>query len=146
MIEEVRALFSDLFEAAAVGRRAGTAIAGRVGQTQARWQTLWTIDATPVTVPQIGRRLGVSRQNIQRLVNDLAADGLVVFVDNPDHKTSPLVALTDHGRAVLDEINTAGNAFNAELLESLGPEHVERLRKLLTDFTTAMKAAEPGAA
>lgn len=95
VVEEVEALFSEVFEAASVGRRSGTEIAAIVGQTQARWQLLWTIGGGSLTVPQIGRRLGVTRQNIQRLANELAADGIVVFADNPDHRTSPLVQLTD---------------------------------------------------
>jgi DNA-binding MarR family transcriptional regulator len=140
MIEEVEALFSELFEAASVGRRSGAEIAAMVGQTQARWQTLWTIGAGSLTVPQVARRLGVTRQSVQRLANELADEGLLNFVDNPDHKTSPLVRLTDQGRAVLDEINAAGTIFNTAVLEDLGPERVRELRELLRDFITTAKA------
>lgn len=139
-VTEVEALFSDVFEAASVGRRSGTEIAAIVGQTQARWQTLWTIETSSLTVPQIGRRLGVTRQSVQRLANELASEGLVTFADNPDHRTSPLVQLTDHGRAVLDEINTAGAAFNTAVLESLGLEHVRQLRDLLRGLITSVNA------
>ncbi len=141
MVEEVEALFAELFEAASVGRRSGTEIASTLGQTQARWQTLWTIGGGSLTVPQVARRLGVTRQSVQRLANELADEGLLSFVENPDHRTSPLVRLTDQGRAVLDEINAAGAVFNTAILEGLGPNRVRELRELLRDFITTAKAS-----
>src|SRR5436190_244666 len=77
------------------------------GLTQAQWQTLWIAATGPLTVPQIARRLGVSRQNVQRVANDLAAAGMATFGQNPDHKSSPLLELTPAGRSALDRINTA---------------------------------------
>ncbi|MGB6058863.1 MAG: MarR family winged helix-turn-helix transcriptional regulator [Microthrixaceae bacterium] len=140
MTEDVQTLFSELFEASAAGRRAGEEIAGVVGQTQARWQTLWTIGDASLTVPQIGRRLGVSRQAVQRLVNELANEALVELVDNPDHKTSPLVSLTRKGRTALDRINRAGEAFNEALLTEFGAEHIARLRTLLREFVSVVNS------
>lgn len=51
----------------------------------------------PQTVPQIARRRGVSRQRIQKLSNNMADNGLIRFVDNPDHRSSRLVQLTQSG-------------------------------------------------
>ena len=45
------------------------------------------------TVPQMARERSVSRQNVQMLVNQLAEDGYVEFVENPAHKRSPFVRL-----------------------------------------------------
>lgn len=53
----------------------------------------------PMTVPQMGRTQSLSRQFVQRMVNDAAAAGLVELVDNPAHRRSRLVGLTDRGRA-----------------------------------------------
>jgi DNA-binding MarR family transcriptional regulator len=52
----------------------------------------------PMTVPQMGRAQSLSRQFVQRMVNDAAADGLVELVDNPAHRRSRLVRLTAAGR------------------------------------------------
>jgi DNA-binding MarR family transcriptional regulator len=49
-------------------------------------------------VPQLARAHSVSRQHIQALVNPLAEEGLVEFVDNPAHKRSRLVRLTATGK------------------------------------------------
>ncbi|MEU8137805.1 MarR family winged helix-turn-helix transcriptional regulator [Streptodolium elevatio] len=59
---------------------------------------------TPLTVPQIGRSLAVSRQFVQRTVNDAAALGYVECVPNPAHQRSSLIRLTDSGRAAVGAV------------------------------------------
>jgi len=53
----------------------------------------------PLTVPQIAQMRPTSRQRMQRLADELAADGLVEFVDNPRHRRSKLVRMTSRGDA-----------------------------------------------
>src|SRR5579875_3831737 len=103
-------IVADIFELAGRFRDDGEAIARTVGQTQARWQVMSTASADPRTVPQIARRLGVSRQNVQRIAGLLVADGAATFEANPDHKGSPFVVLTKRGRAALADITKAAAA------------------------------------
>jgi DNA-binding MarR family transcriptional regulator len=51
----------------------------------------------PLTVPQIAEMRPTSRQRMQRLADELAAEGLVEFIDNPKHRRSKLVQLTPKG-------------------------------------------------
>lgn len=144
MTKEMESLYADLFEAAGLGRRVGEKIAATEGQTQARWQTMWTIDTgEAITVPQIARRLGVSRQNEQRVVNDLIDGGLAELVPNPDHRTSPLIRLTPNGQRALDGINRAATESNDAIEDDLTPAKVANLRKLLRAFTTSARAQHP---
>src|SRR5438034_11620195 len=53
----------------------------------------------PLTVPQIAQMRPTSRQRTQRLADELAAEGLVKFSDNPKHQRSKLVQLTPKGEA-----------------------------------------------
>ena len=53
----------------------------------------------PLTVPHIARMRPTSRQRMQRLADELAAEGLVEFIDNPKHRSSKLVRLTRQGEA-----------------------------------------------
>jgi DNA-binding MarR family transcriptional regulator len=53
----------------------------------------------PLTVPEIARMRPTSRQRMQRLADELAAEGLVEFIDNPKHRRSKLVRLTPKGGA-----------------------------------------------
>ncbi|MEV5136732.1 MarR family transcriptional regulator [Streptomyces syringium] len=55
----------------------------------------------PMTVPQMGRAQALSRQFVQRMVNDAAARHLVDILPNPAHQRSSLISLTDDGRAAI---------------------------------------------
>ena len=59
----------------------------------------------PLTVPQIAQMRPTSRQRMQRLADELAAEGLVAFVDNPKHRRSRLATLTRKGAARYRELN-----------------------------------------
>ncbi|ADD39906.1 MarR family winged helix-turn-helix transcriptional regulator [Stackebrandtia nassauensis] len=58
-------------------------------------------DRGPMTVPQLGREQALSRQFVQRMVNEAAARGLAEAVANPAHKRSSLIRLTTDGHAVI---------------------------------------------
>src|SRR5215469_11125409 len=59
----------------------------------------------PLTVPQIAKMRPVSRQRMQRLADELAAEGLVEFIGNPQHRRSKLVRLTAKGDARYRELS-----------------------------------------
>ncbi len=84
---------------------AGDDLVRDLGLTSARWQVLGALalEGRPLTVAQIGRRMGISRQAVQRLVNDLVREGHLAFEDNPDHRRSRLTALTSKGRNAYDK-------------------------------------------
>ncbi|GAA2354974.1 MarR family winged helix-turn-helix transcriptional regulator [Nonomuraea africana] len=54
-----------------------------------------------MTVPQMGRAQALSRQFVQRMINEAAERHLVEFVPNPAHKRSSLIRLTEQGRAAI---------------------------------------------
>jgi DNA-binding MarR family transcriptional regulator len=58
----------------------------------------------PMTVPQMGRAQAISRQFVQRMVNEAAARHLVEGVPNPAHKRSSLIRLTAEGRAAITAV------------------------------------------
>lgn len=55
----------------------------------------------PQTVPQVAQAKQVSRQYIQKVVNQLVQAGYVRFAENEAHKRSPLVQLSEQGWAYL---------------------------------------------
>jgi DNA-binding MarR family transcriptional regulator len=65
------------------------------------WQVLRAIvyAQRPLTVPQIARRMGLTRQSVHTTVSRLLADGVVELVPNEDHQRSQLVRLTAPGQA-----------------------------------------------
>lgn len=80
---------------------AGDALVGGLGLTSARWQVLGAIAVAPVplSVAQIARAMGLTRQAVQRLANDMERDGLLRFAVNPHHQRAKLVIMTPRGQA-----------------------------------------------
>jgi DNA-binding MarR family transcriptional regulator len=76
----------------------------------------------PLTVPQIAEMRPTSRQRMQRLADELAAEGLVEFVENPKHRRSNLVRLTRKGEARYRELSARflamASTMGAELSEA----------------------------
>ncbi|MCX5285385.1 MarR family winged helix-turn-helix transcriptional regulator [Streptomyces sp. NBC_00198] len=60
----------------------------------------------PMTVPQMGRAQSLSRQFVQRMVNEAAARHLVESIPNPAHQRSSLIRLTAHGHTAITEVTT----------------------------------------
>src|ERR687897_287032 len=79
----------------------GDQLSASEGLTSARWQVVGALALAdrPLTVPQIARRMGLTRQSVQASVNRLLGEDLVEADENPDHRRSPLIRLTELGRA-----------------------------------------------
>lgn len=58
----------------------------------------------PMTVPRMGRAQALSRQFVQRMVNDAAERGFVEAIPNPAHRRSSLIRLTDAGRTAIETV------------------------------------------
>jgi DNA-binding MarR family transcriptional regulator len=90
----------------------GDLLGAEEGLTSARWQVLGAIALAdrPLTVPQIARRMGLTRQSVHATVKRLVDDGLVELAPNADHRRSQLVRLTGLGRrgyAAIDQRQAA---------------------------------------
>ena len=98
----------------------------------------------PQTVPQMARARPVARQRIQRIVNELAADGLVEFTDNPAHRRSKLVRLTGAGENRLEEMMLGLRHVTEELARGMDAADlhtaVDVLRQLRETLATRQRA------
>ena len=102
--EALTDLILDLFRLSSLLATAGDRLVAGLGLTSARWQILGAIVAAQRAEPVawLARDLGANRQNVQRIVNDLAKEGLVAFEANPHHRRAQLVVLTEKGRKAFD--------------------------------------------
>lgn len=137
-------IVADIYELAGRLRVRGDGIAATVGQTQARWQVLSAASGDPLSVPQIARRLGITRQAVQRLADLLASEGLASYADNPDHKSSPHLILTKAGRDALARLTRSARAGQEELAAGLETVDVARLRRDLRTLLDAIKISTRG--
>ncbi len=100
--EALRHLILNLLELSGAMEVKGQQITKPHALSLSHWKVLTAAGCDTFTVSQIARRMGLSRQAVQKIANTLVQEGLVQYVDNPDHKTSPILELTKKGRT-LDE-------------------------------------------
>ncbi len=95
----------------------GDQLVAPLGLTSARWQMLGSLALaeTPLTAPQIGEGMGVTRQGAQKQLNLLLEQRLVEPRPNPAHRRSPLYALTPQGLAIYRQADAIWSAKAAEL-------------------------------
>jgi len=115
---------------------AGDRLVADLGLTSARWQVLGTIVASerPQPVAWLARDMGANRQNIQRIVNDLAADGLVEFRSNPHHRRAQLVVLTDDGKKCFDDAMRLQAPWVNNLADGLKVSDIETTHRVITSI------------
>jgi DNA-binding MarR family transcriptional regulator len=79
----------------------GDSMVAEIGLTSARWQVLGAIalSNTPLPIAQIARNMGLTRQAVQRVANELEAEGFVRFAPNPHHQRAKYVLLTRKGES-----------------------------------------------
>lgn len=96
---------------------AGDALVAPLGLTSARWQVLGAIATAQVPLPvaHLARNMGLSRQAVQRLVNEMERDRLVRLAPNPHHKRAKLVVMSDKGRAAFDAAMARQRPWAAKL-------------------------------
>ena len=99
------ALILDVFRLNGQLVLAGDRLVAELGLTSARWQVLGAIAYAdrPESVAMHARTMGVHRQGVQRIVNELKNEGIVEFQPNPHHKRAQLVVLTQKGQKLFEE-------------------------------------------
>ncbi len=123
---------------------AGNRLTKPHGLTGARWQVMGPIDLEgPLTVAQIARRMGLARQGVQRIVNDLEGIGMVTLEPNRDHKRSPLVSITDEGNHVMVAINKAQAAWVNVLSEGLSERQINQALRILRQLRERCERVDP---
>jgi len=135
-------VIADIYELAGRFRDSGEAIARRSGQTQARWQVMSAASADSKTVPQIARRLGVTRQNVQRIADLLVTEGWATFEANPDHRSSPYLVLSKRGRDALERVSKAAEGHHARLARKLTASELASIHRGLRRLLEASAGPE----
>jgi DNA-binding MarR family transcriptional regulator len=69
----------------------------------------------PMTVPQMGRLMALTRQFVQRMANDAMDRGWAEATPNPAHQRSYLIRITDEGVAVITAILAREHALNRQV-------------------------------
>jgi DNA-binding MarR family transcriptional regulator len=132
------------FRANGVLLAAGDRLAADQGLTSARWQVLGAIALAgrSLTVPQIARRMGLARQSVQASVNRLVADGMLEAEPNPDHQRSPLVRLTEVGRARYARLTRLQARWIDELADGIDVSDLATAARVLEELSDRLERSE----
>lgn len=125
---------------------AGDLLTADDGLTSARWQVLGAIALAgrPLTVPQIARRMGLTRQSVHPTVRRLVHDGLVAFESNTDHRRSPLVNLTQHGLTVYSAVDRRQARWVNRLAESIARSDLETTVRVVDEIGRRLESEDAG--
>jgi len=112
---------------------AGDRLVAPLGLTSARWQILGAIVAAdyPQPVAWLARNLGAHRQNVQRIINDLAKEGLVAFETNPHHRKAQLVVLTKKGGQAFDAAMRLQAPWSDRISEGVPVRDIETAHQVI---------------
>jgi DNA-binding MarR family transcriptional regulator len=135
MQDEMSSLIADVFEAAGALRMSGEEIASSESVTLSQWHLMDAITDPSTTVARAARRVGQSRQAVQKTANELVGAGLLEFRPNPDHKTSALIRLTDAGLTVQGRLWERATASHEARFGALAEQDLEITRATLRRLT-----------
>jgi DNA-binding MarR family transcriptional regulator len=129
-------LILDVFRLNGALLASGDALAADLGLTSARWQVLGAIALSPVPLPvaHLARNMGLTRQAVQRSVDEMLSDSLVRLDSNPHHKRAMLVRMTERGEDAFRAAMERQEAWADGLAAGQSPESVEAASLLLREL------------
>jgi DNA-binding MarR family transcriptional regulator len=125
--------------------RAGDELIADLNLTSARWQVLGAIGLSeePQPVANLARDMGLTRQAVQRVANELESEGFVAYTSNPHHRRAKLVVLTERGtHAVRAAARRQGPWIN-ELVAELSLRDIRCALNLARALDEKLNAASP---
>ncbi len=141
--EAVTALILDVFRLNGRLQLAGDRLVSELGLTSARWQILGAIAYSdrPESVAWHARTMGVHRQGVQRIINELSKEGMVEFQPNPHHKRAQLVVLTPKGQELYEAAIAKQIPWVNELSEGLPPDDIATAQNVVDRLKTRLEEA-----
>ena len=126
-----------LMQAAEAAVEQGQDGTGLTVRTRAVLEILLAHDAA--TVPDIAQHLEIKRQYVQVMVNETLAENLTCKRDNPRHKRSTIIALTDKGRALIEDVVQREKALVASLAAELDAGEINTALKIVETLIDKLK-------
>jgi DNA-binding MarR family transcriptional regulator len=121
---------------------AGNALCDGTGLTSARWQVLGAVALSdgPPTVAQIARAMGLTRQAVQRLVDELEAHGVVRRLDHPESRRARPVQLTARGESLYSEMMRRQRPWATRIAKGIAPDDLQKTLDVLQALRTRLDA------
>lgn len=96
----------------------------------------------PLTVPQMARAQDLSRQFVQRSVDDALAQGWVRTQENPAHRRSRLLDLTPDGAAAVGAVLAREHRLMSQVGGGLTASDLDAAHRVLTAMLEGLEGVE----
>ena len=119
----------------------GDALVAGTGLTSARWQVVGAIALQQGRAPvaHIANAMGLTRQSVQRIADELEKTGIVEFRDNPHHKRAKLVTLTAKGQALNEAAMRLQKPWVAALAADIDHSALQATLAVLTQLRARLE-------
>jgi DNA-binding MarR family transcriptional regulator len=136
-------LVIDVFRLNGALLASGDALVGDLGLSSARWQVLGAIAFSPVPLPvaHLARNMGLTRQAVQRSVDEMRNDGLVRLDPNPHHRRAMLVTMTERGTSAYRAASQRQERWADVLAAGLSPKDIEAASVLMRELQRRLEAS-----
>lgn len=118
-------------------------MAGTAGLTAARWQVLGGVLDEPRTVSEIARRMGLTRQAVQRIANVLVAEGFADWGPNPAHRRAKLLRPTRRAHDAVRRIGAVQHPWANAVGGAVGVRELRRTAATVRRLLTALGEQDP---
>ena len=114
--------------------------------TAARWQVLGGVLDEPCTVAEIARRMGLTRQSVQRLADVLVAEGFAAWEPNPRHRRAKLLRASPRAYDAIRQVATLQHPWSSAVGDAVGESQIRRAHRTLERILAAINDHPPGEA
>jgi DNA-binding MarR family transcriptional regulator len=115
------------------------------GLTAAWWQVLGGVLDEPRSVAEIARRMGMTRQGVQRVADLLVERGLAEYRANPNHRRAKLLACTEDGYWAIRRIALAVRPWGNGIGEEVGADELRDALAAMQRLVAVLEAGQPAA-
>lgn len=131
----------DVFKLNGLLVQEGDKLVKELGLTSARWKVLGALSfsETPLIVSDIARKMGQSRQSVQRLANEMMDEGFLAAFDNPNNKKAKLYSLTDSGTEVFRQAMERQSHWVNKIAEGLSESELQITSELIHKITLRLE-------
>jgi DNA-binding MarR family transcriptional regulator len=125
---------------------AGDRLVTGLDLTSARWQVLGAIALAerPQPVAWLARNMGLNRQGVQRIVNDMRDDGLLEIEPNPHHRRAHLVVLTKRGKQAFEAATRLQVPWVNGLAEGVGLKDLAITQRVVAELCERLESGLNG--
>ena len=110
--------------------------------TASWWQVLGGVLDEPRTVAEIGRRMGMTRQGVQRVADLLVERGLAQYRPNPAHRRAKLLACTEAGYWAIRRITAVQHPWSNRVGAQVGAGELRTALNAMNGLIAALEKDE----